>query len=69
MQRRSRQRSAPRRPADAVGPEAYIKPVSEDGETVYAVFTADGQLVGIAPTRSLALFAARRASLEPVDAH
>lgn len=69
MQRRSRQRPAAPGPPDAVGPEAYIKPVSEDGETVYAVFTADGRLVGIASTRSLALFAARQASLEPVDAH
>lgn len=48
---------------------AYVKPVREEGETVYALFTADGRLVGIAPTRALALLGARRAALEPVDAH
>jgi hypothetical protein len=48
---------------------AYVKPVSEEGQTIYAVFTGDGRLVGIAPTRALALVGARRHALEPVDAH
>lgn len=69
MQSRSRQRQAPRQLPRAAGANAYVKAVSGEGETVYAVFTADGRLIGIAPTRSLALFAARQASLEPVDAH
>ncbi len=69
MLRRPRQRSAPSRPPGAVGPKAYVEPVSEEGETVHVVFTADGGLVGIPPTRSLALYAARQASLEPVETH
>lgn len=48
---------------------AYVKPVTEEGSTIYAVFTGDGRLVGIAPTRALALLGARRHALEPVDAH
>ncbi len=54
-------------PPDA--PSAYVKPVEREGETAYAVFTADGSFVGVAPTRGLALYAARRAGLDPVDAH
>lgn len=48
---------------------AYIKLVEQDGECAYAVFEADGQLVGIAPTRMLAFVAARQYELAPVDAH
>lgn len=61
-QRASRRAGGRERPA-------YVKPVTEDGETVYAVFTGDGRLVGIAPTRALALLGARCRALEPVDAH
>ena len=48
---------------------AYIKVVEQDGEFAYAVFEADGRLVGIAPTRMLAHVAARQYELMPVDAH
>lgn len=50
-------------------PAAYVKPVSEEGETVYAVFSEDGRLLGIAPTRALAIWGARRHAFVPVDAH
>lgn len=62
---------AARRPraANADRPAAYVKPVSEEGETVYAVFSEDGRLVGIAPTRALAIWGARRHAFVPVDAH
>lgn len=67
MPQTSPQRAGHRRAA--APPPAYVKPMTEDGETIYAVFTADGRLVGVAPTRALALLGARRHALDPVDAH
>lgn len=50
---------------------AYVKVIDETDhiERVYALFEADGHLVGVAPTRALAFAAARQRALEPVDAH
>lgn len=69
MPRTAPQRARRRRSSPASRPNAYVKPVNEDGETIYAVFTADGQLVGVAPTRGLAHLGARQHALDPVDAH
>lgn len=52
-------------------PMAYVKVIDEEDsqERVYGLYEADGQLVGIAPTRALAFAAARQYALEAVDAH
>lgn len=52
---------------------AYVKSASvDDGETariVYEIHTADGTVVGAAPTRELAFAAVRQNGLEPLSAH
>ncbi len=48
---------------------AYIRPVDEDGERAYAICDADGEPLGLSPTRSLAFAAVRQHGMEPVDAH
>jgi hypothetical protein len=52
---------------------AYIKAASvEDGEaarTIYEIHSADGTVVGAAPSRELAIVAVRQSGLEPLSAH
>ncbi len=57
------------RPGDEVALVAYVKPVEDEGETVYAWFDGEGHWLGLAPTRGLAMLAARQQGLRPVDAH
>ena len=50
-------------------PVAYIKPVTDEGLTAYAVFAADGQPLAVAPSRDIAIVVIRQNGLVPVDAH
>ena len=48
---------------------AYVKAVTVDDATGYAVHAADGRQIGILPTREAALAAMREHGLEPVSLH
>jgi hypothetical protein len=52
---------------------AYVKAASvqegESTQTVYEIHTADGNVVGAAPSRELAMAAVRQNGLEPLSAH
>ena len=48
---------------------AYIKPVTVDGSTAYAIHAADGQELGVFGERDVAFVAARQNDLEPVSVH
>ncbi len=48
---------------------AYVKPVIEDGEDVYAIFAADGTQMGVMPNREVAFAAVVQHDLEPVSVH
>lgn len=49
---------------------AYVKPTSQDdGQTVWAIFQADGTQIGAAPSRDLAFAAIRQHDLEPLSVH
>lgn len=48
---------------------AYIKPVTIDGLTVYAIHAADGQELAVFDERDVAFVAARQNDLEPVSVH
>ena len=52
-----------------VGQIAYIKPVVVDGQPVAAIFSADGQQIGVTENRDVARAAAIQHSLEPVSVH
>ncbi len=48
---------------------AYIKPVSNEGATVYAVHAADGTRIAIIGDRETAYAAVRQHELEPMSVH
>ena len=48
---------------------AYIKPVTLDGESTFAIFAADGSQLAVAPSRELALLAIRSHDMEAVGLH
>jgi hypothetical protein len=48
---------------------AYIRPVVEDGQHVFAVHAADGTRLGLMPTRDMALSALLQNDLEPAALH
>ena len=48
---------------------AYIKPVEIDGQSLYAVFAADGTQIVVLPSREVAAATIRRHDLEPVSVH
>ena len=52
-----------------VGQIASIKPVVVDGQPVAAIFSADGQQIGVTENRDVARAAAIQHSLEPVSVH
>jgi len=52
-----------------VGQVAYIKPVVVDGQPLAAIFSADGQQIGLTESRDVARAAAVQHSLEPVSVH
>ncbi len=48
---------------------AYIKSVTVDGSTAYAIHAADGQELAVFGEREIAFVAARQNDLEPVSVH
>ena len=48
---------------------AYIKPVTVNGVTAFAVHTADGDQIAVLADRDIAFAAARQHDLEPVSVH
>ncbi|WP_416898951.1 MAG: DUF1150 family protein [Minwuia sp.] len=56
----------------AVGQQAmaYVRPVElEGGQTAYGIFAANGQHLGVAPSRELAFITVRQHELMPVSVH
>lgn len=50
-------------------PVAYVRPVTTDKGTNYAVCSADGTQLAVFSTRDAAYFAAKQHDLEPVLIH
>jgi hypothetical protein len=48
---------------------AYIKRVTVDGKTAYAVHAADGTPIAVLANREVAYVAVRQHELEPVSVH
>jgi hypothetical protein len=48
---------------------AYVRPMVNDGQIVFAIHRADGQRLGIAASGNLALAAIIQNDLEPVALH
>jgi hypothetical protein len=48
---------------------AYVRPAVQDGQPVYAIYSADGTQLAAAPSRALAFTLIRQNDLEPYDAH
>jgi len=52
-----------------LGGLAYVRPVSVNGLTAYAIFSADGQQIGLAPSRPLADAAILQHDMIPLSVH
>jgi hypothetical protein len=48
---------------------AYVKPVDQDGRTMYSVHAADGTQMGVMANREVAFAAVRQHDMEPVSVH
>lgn len=48
---------------------AYVKPVTADGVTAYAICAADGTRLAVVAERELAFAVARQHDLEPASVH
>ena len=48
---------------------AYVKPVEIEGQSLFAVFTADGSRVAVLPSREAAVATILRHDLEAVSVH
>ena len=48
---------------------AYVKPVEVEGQSLFAVFTADGKQVAMLPSREAAVATILRHDLEAVSIH
>ncbi|SDG46171.1 DUF1150 family protein [Roseospirillum parvum] len=48
---------------------AFIKPVEQEGRTVWSIHAADGQPLGAAQTRDAAMGAALQHNLTPISVH
>ena len=48
---------------------AYVKPVEVEGQSLFAVFTADGTQVAMLPSREAAVATILRHDLEAVSIH
>lgn len=52
-----------------VGAVAYVKPVTAEGKTAFAIHGADGTPLALAANRDLAFAVVRQNELEPVSVH
>lgn len=48
---------------------AYVKPVTVDGQMVFAIHSADGREIALIADREIALETIRQNNLEPVSVH
>jgi len=48
---------------------AYVREIAAPSGAVFGIFSADGNQIGVAPTREIAFVAARQHDLEPVSVH
>jgi hypothetical protein len=48
---------------------AYVRPIEIEGVAAWGVFAANGQQIGAADNREVALAAARQNDFEPVNVH
>jgi hypothetical protein len=48
---------------------AYVKQIVEDGESIFGIFAADGEKIGMAPELELARAMAIQSDLYPVNVH
>jgi len=48
---------------------AYVKQVRIDNESSWAIFSADGAQIGMAPSRDIAFASIRQHDLEPLSVH
>ena len=48
---------------------AYVKPVTEEGQTAYSVHAADGTEIVVMADRATACAAVRQHDLEPLSVH
>lgn len=48
---------------------AYVKSITDGGDTVWAIFQSDGTQIGAAPTRDLAFAAIVQHEMAPVSVH
>jgi len=48
---------------------AYVRQAVVNGKDTWAIFAADGTVIGVAPDRVMAFAAARQNDLEPLSVH
>ena len=48
---------------------AYIKPVLQDGENIFGIYSADGEQIGSAPEYGLACAMTIQSDLHPLNVH
>ena len=48
---------------------AYVKPTTQEGDSVYAIHAADGTQMAVVGDRDVAFAAVRQHDLEPVSVH
>ena len=48
---------------------AYVKQVTFENETGWAIFSADGAQIGLAPSRDIAIASIRQHDLEALSVH
>jgi hypothetical protein len=66
---RLRQLSAHEMASFGVQDVAYVKPVTVNGVTAYAVHAADGTQMAVLPDREIAFATLRTHDLEPLSVH
>ena len=48
---------------------AYVKPVTVEGQTIFAIFAADGRELAVIENRDLAEATVRQNDMEPLSVH
>lgn len=48
---------------------AFVRKVEDEGNEQWAIFSADGTPIGMAPTRDVAFAAVRQHEMEPLSVH
>jgi hypothetical protein len=48
---------------------AYVRPVNVDGQSLFGIFAANGQQIGLSPDREGAFVVIRQNDMEPLSVH